>query len=298
MVAKVKVLKPLEKMLSEYPGSLSGSGLYFALADALSDASNPLTKNSVSGFSIKVPTRDNSDNVWSEPLRVKFVGDDITYRNNGKIKDGTITGVEISIQGEKHLKATGLGADLSDLIEAAKLADVRVNSDPRPLFDTLPGDKAMKFYGSSGNDLYFYGGDKADVMFGRGDRDVLQGQGGKDKLFGGVGNDVLRGGDGRDRLNGGKGDDNLSGDELAGRKARDVFIFTRGDGVDTINDFQDGRDRLDLRVFHFDSFADVEKLTSETGFGLEIDLPGNGHLALTNFRDFNGDVFDAGDVIL
>lgn len=96
MVAKVKVLKTLDSLLSDFPGVVSGSGLYFGLANALSDASLPLTKLSGSGFSITVPSRDDdSESVWSEPLNFKFFGDDITTKNNGNLKGGTITKIEI-----------------------------------------------------------------------------------------------------------------------------------------------------------------------------------------------------------
>ena len=61
---------------------------------------------------------------------------------------------------------------------------------------------------------------------------TLEGGNGDDVLKGGRGNDVLKGGRGDDVLNGGRGDDVLNG----GRGA-DTFVFTVGDGHDTITDF-------------------------------------------------------------
>lgn len=317
MVAKIRVLKTLDSLLSDYPGGLSGSGLYFGIANALSDETLPLSTLSGSEFSLTVPAReDGSQGGWSEPLHFKFFGTDITTKNNGELKDGTITRMEIWIEGTKHLKATGLGADLSDLIDGAKLADVRDNPEADPLFDSFAGNEKMKFFGSSLNDLYFYGGKKADVLNGKGGQDVLQGKAGKDKLFGGTGDDILGGGKGNDRLNGGEGDDTLSGgegvDRLNGGKGddnlrggdfgnkinKDIFIFKKNDGNDIINDFQDGIDLLDLRAFKFDSFAEVEKLTSVSTTTVEIDLPGNGVVTIDNFSSFQGNVFDESDVIL
>ena len=51
-------------------------------------------------------------------------------------------------------------------------------------------------------------------------------------LTGGQGNDTLTGGTGVDTLTGGLNDD--------------IFVFADGDGVDTVTDFEDGIDLLDV----------------------------------------------------
>jgi len=56
--------------------------------------------------------------------------------------------------------------------------------------------------------------------------DTLLGEAGQDTLEGGVGDDVLRGG-----------------------ADADVFVFNPGAGVDTIADFEDGVDLLDISAF-------------------------------------------------
>lgn len=58
------------------------------------------------------------------------------------------------------------------------------------------------------------------------------GGGGHDTLAGGFGGDVLAGGRGRDMLTGGAG--------------RDTFAFSRGNGQDTITDFELGIDRIKI----------------------------------------------------
>ena len=55
------------------------------------------------------------------------------------------------------------------------------------------------------------------------------------------GNDSLDGGDGEDLLYG-----NIGKDFLKGGKNQDVFVLKRKTGRDTITDFQDGTDRIDL----------------------------------------------------
>ena len=105
--------------------------------------------------------------------------------------------------------------------------------------DTLMGGggKDTVFGGSGGDDLN--GGGGQDSLDGGSGNDMLNGGGGRDVLIGGRGNDTLDGGGGRDLLNGGKG-----ADVLIGGRGRDTFEFRPGDGRDTIEDFQQGRDKI------------------------------------------------------
>ncbi|MBL4543940.1 MAG: hypothetical protein JKP97_19525, partial [Rhodobacteraceae bacterium] len=68
----------------------------------------------------------------------------------------------------------------------------------------------------------------------------------------GGGNDTLRGGDGDDGVWGGIGNDLLTGGAGADR-----FVFAAGDDADTITDFEDGIDKLDLSDFGFASAAEA-----------------------------------------
>ncbi|WP_445502950.1 Ig-like domain-containing protein [Microvirga sp. G4-2] len=61
-------------------------------------------------------------------------------------------------------------------------------------------------------------------------------------LSGGSGDDVILGYGGDDRLNGGQG----GNDRLTGGAGNDVFVFTGAFGVDTVTDYQDGRDKFAL----------------------------------------------------
>src|SRR5690606_1078013 len=76
--------------------------------------------------------------------------------------------------------------------------------------------------------------------------DTLIGQGGVDTLRGGSGNDVLLGGAGNDTLDGQAGADDLSGgegnDSLTGGEGNDIYRWGRGQGNDTISDY-DNADR-------------------------------------------------------
>ncbi len=61
---------------------------------------------------------------------------------------------------------------------------------------------------------------------------MLSGGRGSDHLYGGSGNDVLIGGKGKDKL--------------WGEAGRDTFQLRKGPGHDTVMDFTDGIDRLEL----------------------------------------------------
>jgi len=136
--------------------------------------------------------------------------------------------------------------------------------------DRLYGERGNdKLYGGNGDDILLggdgddklYGGIWSDTLWGQNGNDWLYGQKGDDKLYGGNGNDILVGGEGRDILVGSAGNDKLwagagadrltggTGDDfLFGGGGSDVFVFnTFNSGeVDTIADFQDGVDMIEM----------------------------------------------------
>ena len=80
-----------------------------------------------------------------------------------------------------------------------------------------------------------------DQIHGQGGNDTLSGLGGNDSLYGGDGNDLLIGGAGDDILVGGAGNDTL-----VGGVGSDRFVLKPNTGVDVIEDFQVGIDRIQL----------------------------------------------------
>lgn len=143
--------------------------------------------------------------------------------------------------------------------------------------DDLNGDGGRdSLYGASGRD-YLYGGAGNDLLKGGGGPDYMYGEGGADRMFGGLGTDYLDGGDGDDRisgrrgadtlyggegndtLNGGKGGDYLRGNDWSesGTYGADVFQMIGSFGNDTIGDFDEGLDRVEVSEDYLNGYVNA-----------------------------------------
>ena len=92
---------------------------------------------------------------------------------------------------------------------------------------------------------------------------------GNDQIVGNAGNNVLSGGFGNDTLAAGGGNDTLAGgrglDLLTGGAGRDLFVYEQLDFRDTVRDFEDDVDTLDLRDFGFTSVAQAQGFAAQVG---------------------------------
>ncbi|TAN56583.1 MAG: hypothetical protein EPN19_00600, partial [Betaproteobacteria bacterium] len=122
----------------------------------------------------------------------------------------------------------------------------------------IPEGAGDALYAGAGADWSF-GGDGDDFIDAGSGDDVSSGEAGADILIGGAGDDFLIGdsgpggtSDGGDYLDGGAGNDTLQADGgddvliggpgidfLAGGTGRDIYVFNRGDGTDTVFDTAD-----------------------------------------------------------
>lgn len=109
----------------------------------------------------------------------------------------------------------------------------------------------------------------SDRLYGNEVNNTLRGYGGHDQLFGRAGNDRLEGGAGRDRLDGDAGRDLLFGGAGA-----DVFHFDRGDDIDTIRDFQDNLDTIQLDNFGYRNVRDALTDARQVGSDVVFDFGG------------------------
>ena len=141
--------------------------------------------------------------------------------------------------------------------------------------------------GEGGNDTIF-GGAGEDSLYGSGsnsagntqDNDYLDGGSGKDVIYGGGGDDIIIGGQG--------------GDTLYGEVGKDTYIYNRGDGEDTIEDYIG-----EANILRFGTDISSSDLTLRRG-SLLLDLGNGDKIHLKNndtsglLGDFNGnDVFSS-----
>ena len=137
-------------------------------------------------------------------------------------------------------------------------------------FDTLRGKEGNDtLLGLKSSDKLF-GGEGNDSLDGGADNDTLRGAWDNDLLRGDEGDDIVFGNSGDDTLIGGTGDDNLWGGTGA-----DLFRFHLGDGSDTLGDFKQGFDHLELEtglwVGTFDQTA-LDSMSTVLSGGLRIDF--------------------------
>ncbi len=99
-----------------------------------------------------------------------------------------------------------------------------------------------------------------DTLHGYATAGTLSGLAGDDTLYGGDGDDLLNGGAADDTLVGGNGGDDLVGgagnDTLRGGAGNDIFRYARGDGADSLYDYDLTVGNADMLRFGADIAAD------------------------------------------
>jgi RTX calcium-binding nonapeptide repeat (4 copies) len=162
------------------------------------------------------------------------------------------SGIELVKDGQNFTESTDgddtlVGSAADDLLRGKKGNDLLFSLDGNDwingnqgndLTDGGIGDDTL--YGGKGFDT-LTGGPGNDFISGNRGEDILMGEKGEDTLYGGQGNDILVGGEGNDYLSGDLGDDTLLGG-LGG----DRFLLSNDSGIDTVADFEDGKDLLIL----------------------------------------------------
>lgn len=168
----------------------------------------------------------------------------------------------------------GVTLDLAANTAAGSWASNDVIDDFEGASGSKTGDD--KLSGTSGaNTLKSFGGQ--DKLYGRGGNDELFGGKSADKLYGGSGNDEMFGGSGRDRFDGGAGDDTLTGGT-----GRDTFHFDFGEDHDTIKDFQNNIDLIELDNFVFGVGEDAFDFATQVGGDVVFDFGGGDMLTVEN----------------
>jgi Tol biopolymer transport system component len=145
-------------------------------------------------------------------------------------------------QGNSYSSSPSISAD-GRFVAFNSFSSNIVPGDTNNSFDIFVADTSSTpnvINGTPGNDN-LTGTSGNDIINGSEGDDVLTGLRASDVLNGGDGNDILYGGKGSDTLNGGLGNDNL-----VGSTGKDVFVLGARLGVDTISDFGNRQDTIQL----------------------------------------------------
>lgn len=131
-------------------------------------------------------------------------------------------------------------------------------------------------YGSDDDEFAVFGGFFHEGIAGVDGNDLIFSGGGRDIVTGGAGNDTIDGGDDRDTIFGDDGDDIMNGgaddssnDGFLGGEGSDIFVFEGNFGRDSVSDFEQGVDLLDISYFGL-TFADLQ--IDVTAFETEITI--------------------------
>ncbi|MSU91741.1 hypothetical protein GE300_19360 [Rhodobacteraceae bacterium 2CG4] len=194
------------------------------------------------------------------------------------------------------------GTEYDDLIDGAGRSDTLSGLGGN---DTLIGDSGNDILsGGDGNDL-LRGGRGKDVLTGDNGNDELRGFRSDDEIDGGDGDDILIGDHGNDILVGGAGNDMLHGgnkdDILTGGAGADKFRFRENTDNDTVTDFEDGVDLIDLSLLDVDASA-LQNLiatgVSDANGGVRIDLSSVGAAGTVLFEGLERSVIDESDFLI
>ena len=184
------------------------------------------------------------------------------------------------------------GGDGNDALYGELGADLLLGEDGHDWFEGGLGADTID--GGAGWNTLYYGASTAAVHIntntgihtgGDAEGDVLVNI---STIFGGGLDDTFIGGDATDDFRGGAGDDTLDGgagdDSLTGSLGNDTFVFGVNWGVDTVTDFTQGEDVLDLTASGL-QFADLA--ITQVGADTHI-ADGNGNtITLQNFSATN-----------
>ncbi|MBE9127752.1 VCBS repeat-containing protein, partial [Coleofasciculus sp. LEGE 07081] len=197
-------------------------------------------------YSVRVQTDDGNGGTFEEvfTIGVNDIDETIYLTPNNDIFRATASADQFDgLEGSDRLYGyagndTIQGGDGNDIVYGGDDNDYLLGGNGS---DRLYGDDGNDtIYGDAGNDI-LYGGEGIDTLYGGEGSDRLYGDNGNDILLGDMGNDILYGGAGDDLINGGEGSD-----RLYGNAGIDTFVLASGMGTDTIYDFEDGIDLLQL----------------------------------------------------
>ena len=207
---------------------------------ALTDNTDPARANARE----TIYTYDNANRAvheltsWSFEATRNFVAREFQYDGLGRIVKRIQYETAIAAADLSTLAAGATGTIGDDVIQGSELADTVYALAGNDVVRGAGGSDYLQ--GGDGNDV-IEGSRGADYLTGDSGADVLRGGSEGDNLYGGNDNDLLEGGSGADYLSGDAGNDVLDGgvgnDNLSGGSGADTYVFNRGSGQDSINNY-------------------------------------------------------------
>ena len=255
----------------------------------------------LSDFGRMIAWDDLKDNITTvtdpdDPGTITGVVIDLAEWGGGTIMLNGVTSVGTLTEGMFRMPEVHIdeGTNGSDMFIGGVEMNKMVGGGGDDILDSGAGDDEL--HGGAGMDLVL-GGRGNDTLYGDAGNDTLSGHCGNDTLDGGVGNDTLDGGGGQDILIGGLGNDTLWGDFCnPDATDKDIFVYAPGHGADTIKDFQNDLDKIDLSQFSsISGFSDLS--ARQDGDDVVIDFSSysddGGSITLENFNlaDLDGNDF-------
>jgi Ca2+-binding RTX toxin-like protein len=137
----------------------------------------------------------------------------------------------------------------------------------------------------------YTGTDSAESLKGTINADVINGFGGSDRLYGQGGEDTLDGGGGTDSIYGGAGNDVMRGgadnDRMEGDAGNDTYVFSLGDGADTIFDFDSSPGNVDVISFTNVRSTDITSVTRST-YDVTLSYGATDSITISTFFYYTG----------
>ncbi|RMR74285.1 Calcium binding hemolysin protein [Pseudomonas savastanoi pv. fraxini] len=191
-------------------------------------------QDTISNYAYNDTTVDKLDVIRLEGLNAS----DVLIRRESDDLVIQIKGTDETLRASSHFSTNvlyGYGIDQVQFADGSVLTSAQIKTTlltGTEVDETIVGyDSADSLSGLSGNDV-LYGRQGDDLLDGGDGKDTLYGEDGNDTLSGGAGNDTLSGGYGNDLLDGGSGNDSLDGGY-----GSDTYVFRKGSGQDTINNY-------------------------------------------------------------
>ncbi len=287
---------------------INGNQIQLAGGNAL-DSQQVMAINKFLGLNIPMLKGDVANNIWNSlsnnlfarfiaqtelnpesiPLDYNYFTDELGFETTSapelmaKVETLLASGESNSVSEALFLAGLVEGADL---YVQFKLGELEANATPELLssmqsnaFYSTINRQANITQGTSGN----------DEVSGTSGNDIFSGNAGNDTINSGKGNDVIYGGVGDDQLNGGAGSDD--------------YHFSRGDGNDTIEDYDGSYYGREINKVYLYGIAaeEVSYTTDETG-QLTIQLGQNDSIKINDW--FKGSryqidqlVFEDGSIV-